>query len=177
MHTIMDANFERNFLEMENHLAQLIELLATEANANINQKYHDVVGILDSSSSSNRVPFKVETKVDNPTFGGEVYVEKVNNWLKQLEVYFQIHGVVNDVDKISFVRLNMSEHALVWWEIHVETLNHEYLSEISSLNEFKELLRDQFYPLGHQNKQLMKCQFFRQQRGENVQEYTTKFRK
>ena len=79
-------------------------------------------------------------------------MEKVNNWLKQLEVYFQIHGVVSDVNKIYFARLKMSGHALVWWEIHLETLNHEHLSKISSWNEFKELLRDQFYLLGHHNK-------------------------
>jgi len=156
VHTMMDVNFERRFLVMENSLAHLGELLATVANVNINQRYHDVVGRANSSSSSNRVPFKVEAKVNIPTFGGEVDAEKVNNWLKQLKVYFQIYGVVNDVDKISFSRLNMSGHALVWWESHVETLNHEHFYEISSWNEFKELLRDQFYPLGYHNKQLMK---------------------
>lgn len=117
-------------------------------NVNINQRYHDAIERLDSSSSSNRVPFKVEAKVDIPTFGREVKVEKVNNWLKQLEVYFQIHGIVNDVDKISFARLNMSGHALVWWQSYVDTYKDEHLSEISSWNVFKELLRDQFYPLG-----------------------------
>jgi len=152
----MDASFERRFLAIENHLDRLAKLLATGANVNINQIYHDVVGRFDSSSSSNRVPFKVEAKVEIPTFGGEVDAEKVNNWLKQLKVYFQIHGVVNDVDKISFSKLNMSGHALVWWESHLETLNHEHLSKISSWNGFKELLRDQFYPLGYHNKQLMK---------------------
>jgi len=45
----------------------------------------------------------VEAKVDIPTFGGEVDAKKMNNWLKQLEVSFQIHGVVNDVDKIFFL--------------------------------------------------------------------------
>jgi len=87
---------------------------------------------LDSSYSSNRVPFKVEAKVDIPNFGGKVDAKKVNNWLKQLEVYFQIHGVINDVDKISFSRLKMSGHALVWWESYVETYRDEHLYEISS---------------------------------------------
>jgi len=58
----------------------------------------------------------------------------------------------------------MSEHVLLWWEIHVEILNHEHLLEISSWNEFKKFLRDQFYALGNHNKQLMKLQFFRKQR-------------
>jgi len=79
-----------------------------------------------------------------------------------LEVYFQIHGIVNDVDKIPFAGLKMSGHALVWWESYVETYRDEHLYEISSWNKFKDLLRDQFYPLGYHNKKMMKWQFFRQ---------------
>jgi len=50
----------------------------------------------------------------------------------------------------------MGAYALVWWESHVETLSYEHLSDVSSWVEFKNLLRDQFYPLGYNNKQLMK---------------------
>ena len=64
---------------MENHLAWIAELLAARASVNINQRYHDVVERPNSSSSSNRVPFKVEAKVDIPNFGGEVDAKKVNN--------------------------------------------------------------------------------------------------
>ena len=77
-----EAYFKMRFFEMENHLAQLAKLLATRANANINQRYHDAVERPDSSSSSNRVPFKVEAQVNIPTYGGEVDVKKVNNWMK-----------------------------------------------------------------------------------------------
>jgi len=80
--TISDANFERRFSEMENHLACLTKLLVAGENVNINQKHQDVFGRLDSSSSSNRVPFKMEAKADIPTFGREVDAEKLNNWLK-----------------------------------------------------------------------------------------------
>ena len=67
---------------MENHLAQLVELLVFGTNTNIYKKYHDIVERPNLSSSSNRIPFKVEAKVNIPTFGGEVDTEKVNNWLK-----------------------------------------------------------------------------------------------
>ena len=98
----------------------------------------------------------LEAKVDITTYCGEVDEAKLNNWLKQLKVYFQMHGVVNDVDIIYFARINMGWYALVWWESYVETLSHEHLSEVSSWIEFKNLLRDKFYPLGYYNKQWMK---------------------
>ena len=34
----------------------------------------------------------------------------------------------------------MDGHALVWWEIHVETIKHKDLSKITSLNEFKKFI-------------------------------------
>ena len=64
---------------MENHLAQLAKLLSTGVDANINQRYHDAVGNPNSSSSSNRFPFKMEAKVEIPNFEGEVDAKRVNN--------------------------------------------------------------------------------------------------
>ena len=64
---------------MKNHLARLATLLVARASVNINQRYHDAMERPDSSFSSNRVPFKVEAKVDIPNFGGEVDAKKVNN--------------------------------------------------------------------------------------------------
>ena len=49
---------------------------------NINQRYHDTMERPGLSSLSNRVPFKVEAKVDISTYGGEVDAKKVNIWLK-----------------------------------------------------------------------------------------------
>ena len=69
-----------------------------------------------------------------------------------MEIYLQIHSVVNDADKISFARLKMSGHALVWWESYVENFRDEHLSELSSSNIFKDLLKDQFYLLGYHYK-------------------------
>lgn len=51
--TISYADFERIFLEMENHFACLVELLAIGANVNENQRQQNEVGGPDSSSSSN----------------------------------------------------------------------------------------------------------------------------
>jgi len=69
---------------MESHLANLDELLVAGENANVNKRYHDVVRRPDSSSSSNKVLFKVETKVDIPTFGREVDVKKGEKLVEEI---------------------------------------------------------------------------------------------
>jgi len=38
VYTISNANFERRFLEIENHLAHLVELLASRENVNVIQR-------------------------------------------------------------------------------------------------------------------------------------------
>ena len=51
IHTMTNANFERRFLVMEGHLAQLAELLVVGANANVNQRYRFEGGRPKSSYS------------------------------------------------------------------------------------------------------------------------------
>lgn len=48
------------------------------------------------TSSSPMVPFKLQAKVEIPAFG-EVDANKLNYWLKQLELYFQNQGFVDDI--------------------------------------------------------------------------------
>ena len=137
--TMLNANFERRFITRESNLARLIDLLVGVHSNNNNQRQHhdgEERGF-DASSSSHSISFKVEEKVEIPTFGGEVDDDKLNNWLNQLEVYIQIQGVLGDVNKISFARLKMDGHALIWWETHVETLKYENQPKVYSWEEFK----------------------------------------
>ena len=76
---MMDVDIEIRFLLIESHLARLGELLAIGAIVNINQRHRNVFERSKSSSSSSQVPFKVEAKVDIPTFGGEVDADKLNH--------------------------------------------------------------------------------------------------
>lgn len=72
-----------------------------------------------------------------PSFVGEVDVENLNNWLRKLEVYFQVQGVEEDSTRIPFIRLNLSGNVLIWWETHFDSLKHETLQHVSSCKDFK----------------------------------------
>jgi hypothetical protein len=46
---------------------------------------------------------------------------KLKHWFQQLEVYFSIHHI-DEEKNISFVRLKLEGHYLIWWESHMDTL-------------------------------------------------------
>ena len=49
-------------------------------------------------------------------FNGEVDAEKLDNWIRKLEVYLRIHNLQDDDTKIQLASLRMECAALVWWE-------------------------------------------------------------
>ncbi|GJX81571.1 glutamate-rich WD repeat-containing protein 1 [Tanacetum coccineum] len=42
-------------------------------------------------------PFKVEARIDNLTYDGTVYAEKLDSWIDQLETYFTLYGFSSHV--------------------------------------------------------------------------------
>ncbi|GKC73147.1 hypothetical protein Tco_1119030 [Tanacetum coccineum] len=59
-------------------------------------------------------PFKVEARIDIPSYDGTVDTEKLDSWIDQLETYFTLYGL-SSTEKVSFARLKLTSHALAWW--------------------------------------------------------------
>ena len=49
-------------------------------------------------------------------FNGEVNAEKLDNWIRQLEVFLRIQNLHEDDTKIQLASLTMEGATLVWWE-------------------------------------------------------------
>ena len=49
-------------------------------------------------------------------FNGELNVQKLQNWIIQLEFYLRIKNLHDDDTKIQLASLRMDGVALVWWE-------------------------------------------------------------
>ena len=47
-----------------------------------------------------KVLFKLDVKFEFPMFNGEVNAEKLDNWIRKLEVYLRIHNLQDDDTKI-----------------------------------------------------------------------------
>jgi len=59
----------------------------------------------------------MEEKVDLNPYQGEIDVVKLNHWLQQVQVYFNIHHI-DEEKNISFDRVKLEGHSLTWWKIH-----------------------------------------------------------
>ncbi len=66
---------------------------------------------------------------------------------------------------------------MTWWESHMETLRLEGEPLVTKWEDFKTLIKSQCYPIGYVEGQWIRWHYFKQNLGQSVQEYTTKFRK
>jgi hypothetical protein len=60
--------------------------------------------------------------VDLKPYQGEINVVKLNQWLQQLEVYFNVHSI-RENKNISFNPLKLENNAQTWWEINTEIVH------------------------------------------------------
>ena len=88
--------------------------------------------------------FKMEAKVYINSYHNEIDALKLNHWLQQLEVYFNIHQIEEE-QHIPFAWMKLEGHAFTWWERHMETLRLEGDPLMTMCEEFKTLINSPFY--------------------------------
>jgi hypothetical protein len=63
---------------------------------------------------------KLDIKFELPINNGEVNAEKLDNWIRQIEVYCRIQKIQNDETKIQLASLKLDSEALIWWESNTQ---------------------------------------------------------
>ena len=58
----------------------------------------------------------LDIKFELPIYNGEVNAEKLDNWIRQIEVYCKIQKIQDDETKIQLASLRLDSVALIWWE-------------------------------------------------------------
>jgi hypothetical protein len=104
------------------------------------EKEQSRLSVINSSQSL----LNMEAKVDINPYQGDIDSLKLNHWLKQLEVYFSVHHI-DEEQKILFARLKLEIDALTWWEIHMKTLRLVRDPLVTRWEDFKTIIRSQFY--------------------------------
>jgi hypothetical protein len=115
---------------------------------------------------------KLHVKFDFPTYDGDLNAEKLDNWVKQIEVYCRVQKIIEDTSRIQLATLFLSNTTLIWLETQtkVDLIKHGKI--ISSLIEFTVALRKKFYPLAYMQTSMIPWKHLRQGKGKNVQAYT-----
>jgi hypothetical protein len=134
-----------------------------------------------SHHSSNKASFKkpllkIDVKFSLPMFNGDANPEKLDNWIRQVEVYFCVQHIDEEEVKGQLDSLRLEGIALVWWERKLQDIS-KCGNLISSWSKFKSTIRKQFYPLGYLHKEMMEWQTLRKSKGQTVQSFTEEFRK
>jgi hypothetical protein len=58
----------------------------------------------------------LDIKFEFPIYNGEVNAEKLDNWIRQIQVYCRIQKIQDDETKIQLAYLRLDSAALIWWE-------------------------------------------------------------
>jgi hypothetical protein len=136
---------------------------------------------LGASSSSGHFggtsTFKVQVNFDIPVFEGQIDVEALEKWLTLLEGYFSVHNF-SDKEKITFALLKALPHVKHWWETYWEQSSTEE-SGIYGVDPtwdfFVDAVKEQYYPIGNYEDLYMRWTIVRQERGQEVSEFTNTF--
>jgi hypothetical protein len=109
-------------------------------------------------------------------YNGEINAEKLDNWIRQIEVYCRIQRIKYDETKIQLASLRLESETLIWWEAKTQEDMQKHGKVLSSWNDFIVALKRQFDPLTYMHKAIMDWQNFRQAKGKSVKRYTQEFR-
>jgi hypothetical protein len=130
-----------------------------------------------SSSNEGTAPFKVQIDFDISIFEGQIDADDVDKWLNLLEEYFSIHKFSNR-EKITFALLKVIPHVKDWWETFCEQKEIEETSLFSVTaiwKSFKDVIKEQYYPVGSYDDLYTKWTTLRQEKDQAVPDFTNIF--
>jgi hypothetical protein len=89
------------------------------------------------SSHSHDLPLlKLDAKFYFPTYDEELNIEKLDNWVKQSEVYCRVNKIIQDTSRIQLATLRLSNTSLIRWESRIEDDLIQHGKMVSSWIEF-----------------------------------------
>jgi hypothetical protein len=120
---------------------------------------------------------KLDVKFELPIYDGEVNAEKLDNWIRQMEVYYSVQQIEDEATRIKLASLRLAGTTLIWWQSKLQKGTQNVGNVFPSWKDFISALRKQFYPLGYKEKEIIEWKSLKLRKGQTVQEYTDGFRK
>jgi hypothetical protein len=124
----------------------------------------------------NEVPLlKLDVKLELPIYDGELNAEKLDNWIRHMEVYCRVQQIKDEATQIKLASLRLAGTTLIWWQSKLQNRMQQVGNVFPSGKIFISALRKQFYHLGYKEKALIEWQSLKIRKGQIVQEYTDGF--
>jgi hypothetical protein len=120
---------------------------------------------------------KLDVKKCFPMYDGEVNAEKLDKWVRQMEVYCNVHQIKDEATKIRLASLCLEGTTLIWWKSKMQHGIQQVGKIFPSWHDFISALRKQFHPLGYKEKDLIEWKSLKLRKGKSVDEYIDEFRK
>jgi hypothetical protein len=109
--------------------------------------------------NKNEMPLlKLDVKFEIPIYDGEVNAEKLDNWIRQMEVYCSVQQIKDDATQIKLACLRLAGTTLILWQSKLQNGTQQVGKVFPSWKSFIYALRKQFYPLGYKEKALIEWQ-------------------
>jgi hypothetical protein len=88
-------------------------------------------------------------------YDGEVNVERLDNWVRQMEIYCSVQQIKDEATQIKLTSLRHTCTTLIWWQSKLQNGMRQVGNVFPSWKVFIFSLRKQFYPLGYKEKYLI----------------------
>jgi hypothetical protein len=92
---------------------------------------------------------KLDVKFELPIYDGEVNAERLDNWVRQMEVYCSVQQIKDEATQIKLASLRLAGTTLIWWKSKLQNRMQQVGNVFPSWKSFISALRKQFYPLGY----------------------------
>jgi len=84
---------------------------------------------------------KLDVKFNFPMFNGEANVDKLNIWIRQIEVYYCVQQIEEEEENIQLDSLQLEGTTLVWWERKLQKGSKHNGKILNSWSEFTSMLK------------------------------------
>jgi hypothetical protein len=84
---------------------------------------------------------KLDVKFALPMYDGEVTAKKLDNWVRQMEVYCNVQQIKDEATKIRLTSLCLEGTTLIWWQIKMQHGTQQVAKIFPSWYDFISALR------------------------------------
>jgi hypothetical protein len=93
----------------------------------------------------NEMPLlKLDVKFKLPLYDGEVNAERLENWVRQMEVYCSVQQIKDEATQIKLASLRLPGTTLIWWKTKLQNRMQQVGDIFPSWKSFISTLRNKF---------------------------------